>query len=298
MKLVLAAVVLSVATISFADRAAVAQAGSDLRNPNIGTDYVGWKYQGLHDRLKKRQVLEQMNAVLSPLRLKHKLTIEFDTCNTVNAFYNLKHKVTICYEFVEWLANQTAVPPEKLKQDPRPNMPRKGLVPGVSRPEAIIGALIGVALHEAGHAIFDIQKIPRLGREEDAADMIAGFVMLQIGNDVARVAVKGMYNLTYNWYAGRPVIQPGNERQFYLGDTHSLHLQRAYNFLCLAYGKDQTAFQDIAKAWLPAQRRPSCPAEYQQALRAFNKTVLPDVDQELLKKVRTMQLLQPDDAKL
>jgi hypothetical protein len=292
MKHILAVAIL-LAAVSLAERPAAAQPSPELRNPNIATDYVGWKYQGLHDKLKKRGVLELMNAVLSPLRLKQKLTIEFDTCNTVNAFYNLRQKVTISYEFVEWLANHTAVPPEK-----RPNIPRRGLVPGVSRAEAIIGGLIGVALHEAGHAIFDIQRIPRLGREEDAADMIAGFVMLHIGDEVARVSVKGMYNLTYNWYANKPEIAPGNERQFYLADTHSLHLQRAYNFLCLAYGKDQKAFQDIANAWLPAQRRPNCPAEYQQALHAFTKTVLPDVDQELLKKVRTMPILQPGDAKL
>jgi hypothetical protein len=33
-----------------------------------------------------------------------------------------------------------------------------------------------------------------LGGREDAADMVAGFVMLQFSNEVARVAIKGMFN--------------------------------------------------------------------------------------------------------
>ena len=296
MKRVLAATVLFL-TAAVLAAPAVAQIPTDLRNSNVTTEYVGWKFQGLHERLQKRQVLEQISAFLSPLRLKEKLTFEFAACNTVNAFYNLKNKVTLCYELVDWLCSHTAMPPAKLKQDPRAGAPRRGLVPGVSRPEAIIGALAGIALHEAGHAIFDIQRIPRLGREEDAADMIAGFVMLQFGNDVARVMIKGMYNLTHNWYAQRPEI-PITDRSRILGDTHSLDMQRAFNFLCLAYGKEPDVFQDIGQAWLPPARRPNCATEYQQALRAFTKTVLPDIDQELMTKVRAMPILLPSDANL
>jgi hypothetical protein len=148
-------------------------------------------------------------------------------------------------------------------------------------------------LHETGHAIFDIQEIPRLGREEDAADMVAGFVMLQFGTEVARVMIKGMFNMTHNWYALSPTVSKAA-----LADTHSLSMQRGYAILCLAYGKDPETFKDLAQAWLPPERQPYCAREYRQAENAFRKTIMPDVDPVLMKKVQQMKILVPDDSKL
>jgi hypothetical protein len=192
---------------------------------------------------------------------------------------------------LDWIENVPAVSPDKLKQVP--NAPQRGLLPGVSRAEAIVGAIAGVALHETGHAVFDIQEIPRLGREEDAADMVAGYVMLQFGNDVARVMTKGMFNMTLNWQAETPNISPA-----ILADSHSLGLQRGFAILCLAYGKDPETFKDLAQAWLPPARQPSCAREYRQAENAFRKTILPFVDQAQMKKVQQMQILRPEDSKL
>jgi hypothetical protein len=49
---------------------------------------------------------------------------------------------------------------------------------------------------------------------------------------------------------------------------------------------------------LAAARQPYCAREYRQAENAFRKTVLPDVDPVLMKKVQLMQILRPDDSKL
>ena len=46
--------------------------------------------------------------------------------------------------------------------------------PTIARDDAFIGPFADVFLHEAGHALFDLLKIPLLGREEDAADQLAG----------------------------------------------------------------------------------------------------------------------------
>ncbi len=43
-----------------------------------------------------------------------------------------------------------------------------------------------VTFHELGHGMFDIYNIPVLGREEDAADQMAGFILSQFGPDIAR----------------------------------------------------------------------------------------------------------------
>jgi hypothetical protein len=270
----------------------IKQQTPDLKNANVVTRYTDWKYQALYERVKKRGVLEEISEFLSPLKLKKKLIFETTACGAVNAYYEFGNQtVHLCYEMLDWIENVPAVSPDKLKQVP--NAPQRGLLPGVSRAEAIVGAIAGVALHETGHAVFDIQEIPRLGREEDAADMVAGYVMLQFGNDVARVMTKGMFNMTLNWQAETPNISPA-----ILADSHSLGLQRGFALLCLAYGKDPEAFKDLAQAWLPPARQPSCAREYRQAENAFRKTILPFVDQAQMKKVQQMQILRPDDSKL
>jgi len=264
----------------------------ELKNSNVVTRYTGWKYQALYERVKKRAVLEEISEFLSPLKLKKKLIFETTSCGVVNAFYDpTDQTVHLCYEMLDWIENVAAVSPDKLKQSP--DAPPRGLLPGVTRAEAIVGAIGGVALHETGHAIFDIQEIPRLGREEDAADMVAGFVMLQFGSEVARVMIKGMFNVTHNRQAETPNISTA-----LLADSHSLALQRGFAILCLAYGKEPDTFKDLAQAWLPPARQPSCAREYRQAENAFRKTVLPYVDQAQMKKVRQMQILRPDDSKL
>jgi Putative metallopeptidase len=271
---------------------ALKQQAPDLKNANVVTRYTEWKFQALYDRIKKRGLLEEINEFLSPLKLKKKLNFETTSCGVVNAFYDPSDQtVHLCYEMLDWIETVAAVSPDKLKQNPEG--PKRGLLPGVSRAEAIVGAIGGVALHETGHAVFDIQQIPRLGREEDAADMVAGFVMLQFGDEVARVMIKGMFNVTHNWQAETPNISMAA-----LADSHSLYFQRGYSMLCLAYGKDPETFKDLAQAWLPAARQPNCAQEYRQAQNAFRKTILPDVDLALMKKVQQMKIMKPEDNKL
>jgi hypothetical protein len=264
----------------------------ELKNTNVVTRYSEWEYQALYERVKKRGMLEEISEFLSPLKLKQKLIFETTSCGVENAFYDFRtNTVRLCYEILDWIENVAAVPPDKVKQIP--GAPPRGLLPGITRAEAIVGAIGGLAMHETGHAVFDIQEIPRLGREEDAADMVAGFVMLQFGSDVARTMIKGTFNMTHNWAAETPNISTA-----LLADTHSLALQRGISILCLAYGKEPETFKDLAQAWLPPARQPFCAREYRQAENAFRKTIMPDVDPVLLKKVQQMKILRPDDSKL
>ncbi len=46
-------------------------------------------------------------------------------------------------------------------------------------------------LHESGHAVFDLLKLPVLGREADAADLFSAYVMLQLGKEGARTLILG-----------------------------------------------------------------------------------------------------------
>jgi hypothetical protein len=91
--------------------------------------------------------------------------------------------------------------------------------------------------------------------------------------------------------------QNGEIRPDQEADEHSIDIQRAFNFLCIAYGKDPATFRELADRLLPRTRQENCADEYKQAALAFRKTLLPDIDQEMMKEVLKMEILRPEDYK-
>jgi putative metallopeptidase DUF4344 len=266
---------------------------SQLRNPNAVVDYIEprqpsdpkakdhaktlatyQRHLKIYQRMKDRQVLEELSAFLSPLRLPRTLRLRTKTCDKVNAWYDDQDwSVTICYE---WLDETEQMAPKTVSPE------------GFTRQEAIVGGFLAVMLHEMGHAVSDMLQLPVLGREEDAADQIAAFIMLQFGKDVARTAIKGA---AHTWMTIARL-----EKEAYW-DVHSTPGQRFYNFLCLGYGGDPETFKDFVGKWLSKERLEACPHEYRQVRNAFLKTMMPHIDQDLMKKVQAIQWLRPDDGK-
>jgi len=297
MQRLVAAVAMSV-VVAFAG-AVRAQADELPQNPNIRIRYEpvspknAARYGALAKRLEERRVLEQFSQVLSPLQLKTELLVVTAECpdhKSPNSDYMPGlQRLRMCYEMLDFIENGAAVPPDQQQKPPRTFGPY-GLHPDVTRVEAILGGWVGVFLHEAGHAVFDIQGVPRLGKEEDAADQIAAFIMLQFGTDVSRIMVKGSYNL---WRHMHGVFGPG-----VAAGVHSLNLQRSHNYLCVGYGGYPEALRDLADRWLNEARKEHCAVEYKQAQLAFRKTFLKYVDEELMKKVRATPIFRPEDFKL
>jgi hypothetical protein len=280
---------------------ATAQAEPPL-NPRIHFAYVEpdaaeglAKYGALRERLMKRKILEEYSRFLSPLRLKHDLTVRLEDCGPkvgVNSYYDSEtYTIHICYEYLAFIENEAAVPHDKLP--PWLDPPGAGLMPRFTRPEVIIGGLVDVLLHETGHAVFHIQDVPRLGHEEDAADEIANFMALQFGTSTALIMIKGAANVNHEMGVQLKF------RKIAMADAHSLDAQRFANVICLAYGSPEgEAFKELADQYLPDTRKPNCKFEYDQAKRAFDATILPDVDQDLMRQVQGMQILTASDANL
>jgi hypothetical protein len=281
---------------------AAAQYPPELQNDMIVIEYhepTSDKYRPIYERLKQRKILEQLAAFLSPLNLQGALVLSLEegdrrACSGPNSYYDLAGTLHLCYSWFHFMDTEVA------KEYPRePNEPftitSLGLIPGVSRAEVIIGGAVGVILHELGHALFDIQDIPVFGREEDAADQIAALLMLQFGKEVGLTTIKGTYNVWHHLNAARLRANKGTIQASQEADEHSISIQRAFNFLCLAYGKDPETFQQLADRLLPRIRKDNCADEYKQVAQAFRKTVLPDIDQEKMKKVLEMKILLPED---
>lgn len=248
-------------------------------NTRVIIDYIDPrlpKSQATMEHLKKRQVLEEFAMFLSPLRLPRVLRVRTKSCGQANAFYvNSEWAINICYEYYE---NLEAIAPQTVSPQ------------GFTRNEVIVGGFIDAILHETGHALFDILQVPVFGREEDAADQISGFVMMQFGPDVARTTIRGT---AYTYLNAK---NPRTRTEF--ADEHGASSQRFFNYLCLAYGGAPEAFKDVVEqGMLPKGRAEHCPREYQQVRRAFAKTILPHVDLELMKKVQSVQWVRPVDGR-
>jgi hypothetical protein len=250
----------------------------ELQNTKIEIKYEEPKeaaHRPIYERLQQRQVLEQLKQFLSPLRLPKKLAIQTVECGEVNAYYNKARGLLLCYEYFLDLEKRIAA------EEPPP---------GYNRADALVGGFLGVTFHEIGHALFDILEAPVFGREEDAADQMAGFILLQFGPQVSRRMISGA---AYMWMAKDKKMT----RTAY-SDEHGSDLQRHYNFLCLGYGGDPATFQDfVDKGALPPERAKNCAHEYQQVRNAFVKTILPYIDQSMMKVVQAKPWLLPGDFK-
>jgi hypothetical protein len=251
---------------------ALAQISPEFKNSNIDYLYTppkSLKYLPLFERLKQFRMLEQLAEFLSPLRLPHKYTLVTLECGVINAFYYPgMRRIHLCYEFVEMLEHIG---------------PKKGQPSDFTYEEAVVGGMVGVILHENGHAAFDMFDVPVFGREEDAADEMSTFIASQFSPDVTRKIVRGFayWSKIYSAYAP------------YYSDTHGTPLQRYYNTLCIAYGGEHPELfkEFIDKGELPKERVAGCQGEYAQIKAAFAKTVFPYIDQALMKKVQARQWL-------
>lgn len=117
--------------------------------------------------------------------------------------------------------------------------------------------------HELGHALIDVLQLPVLGKEEDAADTLSALLVHDIWDESSATQIIYDTANSYAMYAAEAEAQ-GYEPAF--SDEHSLDLQRYYNLICLFYGADPNAREDVAKELeLPPERAERCPDEFEQA---------------------------------
>jgi hypothetical protein len=270
------------------------------------------QHTAVREAMMKRRVLENYAEFLSPLRLPTTYRVFASDCTGAawdSPYYDpSNHWMNMCYSFVgDAIAKATYL----VK-----NQAAMKLWTPVSEEQLMAGLFAAAVLHESGHAVFDLLGVPVFGREEDAADQMAAFIALQFGTETARTIIKGF---AYYWGyeaivdkadpAAVSVQIPDNSgedadtRCFQdafcaFSDMHGTASQRMYNTLCLAYGGNHAAFQDMIDAhWLPADRVANCDREYQQAYRAFAKTVYPFIDPVQMAKVRSRLWFLPAELK-
>jgi hypothetical protein len=183
-----------------------------------------------------------------------------------NASYD-KDIIVVCYEYIDAVWKTV---PEATTED------------GVTPVDALVGPLFETTFHEFAHAMFDMLRVPVLGREEDAADQVSAYIMLHLGKAEARRLITGAA-YAYKTEAEAAKAPPG-VKQF--ADAHGTPAQRFFNLLCIAYGADPQLFGDmVKKGHLPKERAEDCKDEYEQVAYAFHQLIGRHLDPVLAKVV-------------
>ncbi|KAF3887587.1 MULTISPECIES: DUF4344 domain-containing metallopeptidase [Nostocales] len=212
-------------------------------------------YRELQKELRKSKALEPVGEALNSLQLAlpTDVAIAFTECGELNAYYNPgDQSIKICYDLLTHYA-------ELFSKDSPKGSTDKAF-------EEAASVLFFVVLHETGHALVDLLKIPVTGREEDAVDSLAAVMLLEgegenaadeiVINTARAFALQGQGQLK------------GETIPF--ADEHSLDLQRFANLACLVYGKNPEKYTDIVKKGiLPKSRAAKCPSEYTQARNSW-----------------------------
>jgi hypothetical protein len=234
-------------------------------------------HQPISEELKELRFLEKLQELLSPFRLPGTLLVQLEGCDgDANASYE-NTVITVCYEYVDQLWK---------------TMPVETTVDGVAPLDALVGPLLDTCLHEFAHAIFEMLRVPVLGREEDAADQVSAYLILNLGKAEARRLIGGV-SYAHKTEANA-AMAPLAMTQF--ADAHGTPAQRFYNVLCIAFGADAQLFGDfVDQGHLPKERADDCKEEYQQVANAYETLIGPHVDYRRAKEVFDKSWL-PDPA--
>ncbi len=160
------------------------------------------------------------------------------------------------------------------------------IAPGMSEAELhkssiVLGAVLGVFLHEMGHAMIGELDLPAVGPEEDTADEFSALLLgssfsrEQMKDETDPVVVKWTTDLarysTLLWYY---LNQSTNGRAGPWFDEHANTARRFRNTLCRIYGADPVTYVDVAdKVKLPDDQRRLCTQEYKRHFNAWVRIV-------------------------
>ncbi len=123
---------------------------------------------------------------------------------------------------------------------------------------AVAGSFLFTVFHEVGHALIDVLDIPFTGREEDTADSLAAWWLID-GDEGEESAIAG----ALSFYTD-PAEQTALEESDF-ADEHSISQQRYYTLTCLVYGSDTEKYASLLEdEWLTPERAEQCPGEFER----------------------------------
>jgi len=170
------------------------------------------------------------------------------SCGQANAFYYpTRREIVLCYD---------------LMTESQALLSRQGLSGG-DLASGVYAETAFILLHEVGHHLINEFELPVLGREEDAADKIAAYILLASGGDEVLLRAMSFFGNRQRGVFGQ-VLQGEHD----YSAAHGLPQQRLANLACWGYGKSPENFvRAVQAAKLSTTRLRRCEGEYQAMQR-------------------------------
>lgn len=236
-----AAMALLIAGCSDPAAAAAEDAGDFVVRPAILESDT---YVELAAQLSEERWLEDVADTLNAsLILPVDIGIRFAECGQSNAFYIPdEREIWMCLELFEGEREVFAAyfdTEEEIE-------------------DAVAGSFQWTVFHEVGHALVDVLEIPVTGREEDTADSLAAWWLIDgEGGEQATISA------ALSFYTDPSQAGEIDDSQ-YAGE-HSFSQQRYYSLACLVYGSDPQGYANLLEEeWLTPERAEQCPAEFER----------------------------------
>ena len=169
------------------------------------------------------------------------VSVIFKNCDEKNAFYYEDTKsITICYELMEEINN----------------IYTESWLTWDDLESAVFNNTLATLFHELWHAFIDIYKLPITGREEDVADQISVYILLETYDEWATAVLDAAEEYYVNHQKN-----PVEWKDF--ADVHTSDLARYYNLVCWVYGSDESQFSGLLEeTWITDDRASWCTEEY------------------------------------
>ncbi len=213
--------------------------------------YAQWQRE-----LREEGFLEGFAADLNrTLALPANVSLAFAECGSPDAWYDPQaRRIRVCFELLDSFSTIFADEVDEAEVE-----------------EAVSGATYFTLYHEVGHALIHVLDLPVTGREEDAADQLATFVLLDGTEEGEAAALDGAQSFLLEFER-----EGGALEESPLWGEHSLDPQRFYNVLCWVYGHDPVQYAYLVEeGFLPPERAERCDGEYSRMERSWSSLLAP-----------------------
>lgn len=226
---------------------------SDVKNP---------EFAQINEQFRQQRMLESIADDLNAsIAIPENVVITFKECGQPNAFWNPRaRQIVMCYELMAQMTEDFKVVAKTQEQ----------------LGEMVGGALTFAFIHELGHCLIDVLKLPSTGREEDAVDQLSTFVLISLkGEEGERMAISGAISWGIQYEKIKQSGKTAAELDMLWADEHSMDGQRFYNILCWVFGHNPNKYMALLNDPLPEARAVRCPAEYSRLANAWLNLLKP-----------------------
>jgi hypothetical protein len=236
--------------------------GYELQNSNILIVYENpgnKNFKKLKEEIAGSEIFENLVRRLALyIALPSEIKVRLCSLGKKKVCYDAEKKeILVAYELLEYFAGLLESEEESSEDE---------------KAALFADLVFFITLHELGRAFIDIFNLPVTGKEEDAADLIASWIILKSYGDQDHQAVISLVNAS-QWLVYKSDASRLKAGEVEFAGCHSLDPQRFFNMITWAYGFNPNAVNAVLwehiERVLPEERIEDAAAEFESIDGSF-----------------------------